>query len=56
MMSLGESATEGFDDHPEMLACYALWLAAVFITQLTFLNMLIALMGDTFGRVIESKA
>ena len=31
------------------------FLGATFITQITFLNMLIAIMGDTFGRVSEVK-
>ena len=28
---------------------------ATFMTQITFLNMLIALMGDTFAKVMEQK-
>ena len=55
MMSLGEFTMDGFGDHPEMIICYVFFLAATFVTQLTFLNMLIAIMGDTFGRVIENK-
>lgn len=47
---------DGFKEHPEMAICYVFFLTATFVTQLTFLNMLIAIMGDTFGRVIESKA
>ena len=56
MMSLGEFSIDGFGDHPEMLCCFIFFLSATFVTQLTFLNMLIAIMGDTFGRVIENKA
>ena len=56
MMSVGEFTMDGFDDHPEMAVCYFIFLSATIITQLTFLNMLIAIMGDTFGRVIENKA
>jgi hypothetical protein len=55
MMSLGEFTMDGFGDHPEMIICYLFFLTATFVTQLTFLNMLIAIMGDTFGRVIENK-
>jgi len=32
-----------------------LFLLATFFTQITFLNMLIALMGDTYGKVMESQ-
>ena len=31
------------------------FIATTFITQITFLNMLIAIMGDTFARVSEVK-
>ena len=47
---------DGYDDHPQMLLCYIFFLLATFFTQITFLNMLIAIMGDTFGRVFENKA
>ena len=55
MLSLGEFSIDNFDDNPQTFLCYCIFLLATFITQITFLNMLIALMGDTFGRVIESK-
>lgn len=32
-----------------------IFLMATFFIQIVFLNMLIAIMGDTFGRVTESK-
>jgi len=53
MLSLGEFGMDGFDDHPQMLLCYLIFIAATFLTQITFLNMLVALMSDTFERVIE---
>lgn len=56
LLSLGEFAMDGFDDHPEMSLVYLFFTLATFFTQITFLNMLIAIMGDTFGRVIENKA
>lgn len=56
MLSLGEFSIDGYDGHPEMVLCYFFFLFATFITQITFLNMLIAIMGDTFGRVFENKA
>ena len=56
MLSVGEFAMDGFDSHPEKILCYAFFLLSTFITQITFLNMLVAIMGDTFGRVIENKA
>ena len=35
--------------------CYAFFFAATFLSQITMLNMLIAVMGDTFDRVMENK-
>ena len=35
--------------------CYLIFLCSTIITQITFLNMLIAIMGDTFDRVISQK-
>jgi len=32
-----------------------LFIVATFLTQITILNMLIAIMGDTFGKVTEIK-
>ena len=34
---------------------WALFIFTTFISQITFLNMLIAIMGDTFDRVMEQK-
>ena len=56
MLSVGEFNMDGFDSHPEKILCYIFFLLSTFITQITFLNMLVAIMGDTFGRVIENKA
>ena len=56
MLSLGEFSMDGFDNHPEMALCYLLFFTSTFSTQITFLNMLITIMGDTYGRVMENKA
>lgn len=55
MLSLGEFTIDAFDDNPQTYLCYIFFIVATFLTQITFLNMLITLMGDTFGRVYESK-
>ena len=34
---------------------WVLFIFTTFISQITFLNMLIAIMGDTFDRVMEQK-
>ena len=38
-----------------MVVVVGLFIAATFLTQVTIFNMLIAIMGDTFGKVTEIK-
>ena len=40
---------------PNAYLCWLLFIGATFITQITIMNMLIAIMGDTFGKVTEIK-
>ena len=53
MLMLGEFRMDGFRNHGNLGICYMIFLLSTFITQITFLNMLIAIMGDTFDRVIS---
>ena len=46
---------DGFDLSPQKNICYLFFIGATFSTQVTMFNMLIAIMGDTFGRIIEAK-
>ena len=39
----------------EEVAPLVIFMLSTFITQITFLNMLIAIMGDTFDRVTEVR-
>ena len=50
---IGDYYTEGFTKHNSPAICYALFVITVIISQITFLNMLIAIMADTFEKVIE---
>lgn len=52
---LGEFNMDGFEMHPNSAECYLLFVFTTFITQITFLNMLIAIMGDTFDKVIDQR-
>ena len=54
LLALGEFNMDAFSDNPQSALCYIFFILATFITQLTMLNMLIAIMGDTFGRVMEN--
>ena len=55
MLSLGEFEHD-FDYHPQWYLCWIFLLAATFFTQITMLNMLLAIMGNTFDNVIEKRA
>ena len=55
LLSLGEFNFENFADQPNSVMCFGFFIAATFITQILMLNMLIAIMGDTFERVIENR-
>ena len=52
---IGEYNTEGFVKHANPALCYALFIITVVISQITFLNMLIAIMSDTFEKIIEQR-
>ena len=55
MLALGEFAVDGFANHPVSDMCYLLFIFATLFTQVVFLNMLIAIMGNTFAQVMEKK-
>ena len=55
MLSLGEFDTEQYLEAGDDVIVWLVFIATTFITQITFLNMLIAIMGDTFARVSEAK-
>lgn len=55
MLALGEFNTENYDEFPFALPLYFLFVGATLFTQLLMLNMIIAIMGDTFEKVMENK-
>ena len=55
LLILGEFHMGGFETHIHPALCFSLFIITTFIMQITFLNMLIAIMGDTFDRVIEQR-
>ena len=54
-LALGEFNFDNFADNPQAALCFTFFIMSTFITQLTMLNMLIAIMGDTFGRIMEAQ-
>ena len=55
MLSLGEFDLEQFQPENQDTLPWLFFIATTFIIQITFLNMLIAIMGDTFERIVENK-
>lgn len=55
LLSLGEFGLDNFGDHPQAVLVYVIFVSATFISQLTMLNMLIAIMGDSFAKVYENR-
>lgn len=53
LLSLGEFSMENFNSGPQKVMCYLYFILATFFTQVTALNMLIAIMGSTFDAVTE---
>ena len=45
----------GFNDHPMWWGCWMVFLLTTLFTQIMMLNMLIAIMADTFDRMFEEK-
>lgn len=55
LLGLGMFEFEGFENHEQKYLCWLFFLIGTFFTQITMLNMLIAIMGNTFDMVIEKK-
>ena len=55
MLALGEFNYGNFGAGPQFVICYVLFLLATFFSQIVMLNMLIAIMGDSFERVTENR-
>ena len=57
MMALGElgAVPDVFDSHPWKYQLYLIFFLITLITQLIYLNMIIAFMADTFDYMMELK-
>jgi len=54
MGALGDFSTDEFQEGYNANAAMSMFILASFIILVVFMNMLIAIMGDTFGRVQET--
>ena len=57
ILAVGDYDTENFDNKGEVnkVVLWFTWLVATFLLQVTFMNMLIAIMGNTFEEVWDKK-
>ena len=56
MLSLGEHVRiEEFEGHTDTVIIYVFFVLATFFTEITFLNMIIAIMSDVYDRLRETK-
>ena len=57
MLALGDwgSTRRNFQEGPQATMIYIFFILGTFISLVTMLNMLIAIMGDTFDRMMENK-
>lgn len=56
LISLGEFDFEGFQEHPQRYLCWVLFSFSTFFTQIVMLNMLIAIMANTYEYIVDRKA
>lgn len=55
MQGLGEFGTDRFEGSRDDKMIWVMFIVSSFITNIVFLNMLIAIMGDTFTKVTEEQ-
>lgn len=53
--AMGDWDTDGFDGHDSESLLYALWLGCTFLNLIVMLNLLIAIISETFARVNETS-
>lgn len=55
LLALGEFNLDGFTQGPNVIIAWVFFLMATFIVLIVFMNMLITIVGETFGRVESLK-
>lgn len=54
-VSIGENSYDSFSTGANVKSTWLMFLLATFVNSILFMNMLIAIMGDTFGQVTENE-
>lgn len=55
MLGLGEFETSGFSESSRNVMLWAYFCMATFLTQIIFMNTLIAILGGTYTKVMDNK-
>ena len=55
LLALGEFNIDSFENGKQAGMCFTFFMLATFFSSVTMLNMLVAIMGDTFERIIENR-
>ena len=56
LVMYGTATQEGFETNPNRVLLWIYYVAAIFLTNVTFLNLLIAVMSTTYETVMETRA
>ena len=56
LLALGDFNLEAFVKGPQTALCFIFFLLATLIAHITMLNMLIAIMSDTFDKIMENRS
>ena len=54
-ISIGEFSYDSFRTGPNVNSCWFMFLLATFLNCVVFMNMLVAIMSQTFSEVIEAE-
>jgi hypothetical protein len=55
LVMYGTATQEGFESNPSRVLLWIYYIVAIFLTNVTFLNLLIAVMSTTYETVMETK-
>lgn len=55
LVMYGTASQDGFESNPSRVLLWIYYVGAIFLTNVTFLNLLIAVMSTTYESVMETK-
>lgn len=55
MLGLGEFETDGFESSNQTVMLWVWFVLATFLTQIIFINTLVAILANTYTKIMEQK-